>query len=153
MMLRWKVSQFCLALRHQQVAAQTRDVCLSFGCNRALLMQDMDPNISPEGSSGQDSTIVTDDITDHSSYSSLPPSLQFCLSSLCPHPSVSLPFLHHWLAPLSGTQGLWVSVVISGVVSEVLCPACSLWHWTGVFLSMVWSPSGLRGTRVVVILG
>ena len=34
--------------------------------------------------------------------------LQFCLSSLCPHPSVSLslPFLHHLLAPLSGACGL-----------------------------------------------
>jgi hypothetical protein len=49
--------------------------------------------------------------------SSLPISLQFCLSSLCPHPSVShsLPFLHHLLTPLSGTRGLGVSGVISGV--------------------------------------
>jgi hypothetical protein len=59
---------------------------------------------------------------------SLPPlSVQFCLSSLCPHPpvSLSLPFPHYLLAPLSGTRGLWVFGVVSGVVSGVLCLACA----------------------------
>lgn len=43
-----------------------------------------------------------------SACSSLSLSLQFCLFSLCPHPSVSrsLPLPHYLLAPLSGIPGL-----------------------------------------------
>ena len=56
--------------------------------------------------------------------SSLPSSFQFCLSSLCPHPSVSLslPFLHHLLVPLSGVQGLSESGVVLDMVSGLLYP-------------------------------
>jgi hypothetical protein len=56
--------------------------------------------------------------------SSLPWSLQICLSSLFTHPSLSfsLQFLYHLLAPLRGGR-VQVSGVISGVVSGVLCPA------------------------------
>lgn len=48
----------------------------------------------------------------------------FCLSSLCPHSThfISPPFPYHLLALLSGTWGLWVSGVVSGVNSGVLCP-------------------------------
>ena len=49
--------------------------------------------------------------------SSPPSSLQFSLSSLCPHPFVllSLPFLHHLLDPLSGKRDLsvWGGLTVS----------------------------------------
>jgi hypothetical protein len=38
---------------------------------------------------------------------------------------------------LSGTQGLWVSGVISGVVSGVLCPTHACWHHAGVISGMI----------------
>lgn len=49
--------------------------------------------------------------------SSLPLSPQFFLSSLGPHPSLSLPFHHHLLAPLL-VPGSRVSGVMSGMISE-----------------------------------
>ena len=53
--------------------------------------------------------------------SSIPLSLQFCLSSLCTHlsASLSLPSFPHLLAHLSSTQGLWMSGVVSGVCLPV----------------------------------
>lgn len=47
------------------------------------------------------------------------------------------PFLYYILAFVSGGQGLRVSVAISEVVSEVLCPALGLWHWAGLISGMV----------------
>lgn len=49
---------------------------------------------------------------------SLPLSIQLSLSSLCPHPSVSLslPYRHLLLAPLSSPWGLRVSRFVSGVI-------------------------------------
>lgn len=44
------------------------------------------------------------------------------------------------LTHLSGTQGLCVSGVVSGVVSGGLCPACAVWHWTGVVTSVLCLP-------------
>ena len=59
----------------------------------------------------------------HSGCSSLPSSLQFFLSLLYTQPSLflSLLFLHHLLVPLRGVQGLWVSVVILGLASRIIC--------------------------------
>ena len=69
----------------------------------------MDPDVAPSGTTGQDLTMVSGGITGYS-HQAVPhyPIVQLCLSSLCPHPSVSLSllFLHHLLDPLSGTQSL-----------------------------------------------
>jgi hypothetical protein len=91
--------------------SQTRDVCLTFEGNRLLLLLVM----YPDGALDSSHQLL------RLSYSPLSSSLQFCLSSLCPHPSVSLsfPFLHHFLAPLSGSWDLLVPGVILGVVSGV----------------------------------
>lgn len=40
------------------------------------------------------------------------------------------------IAHLSGIQGIWVS----GDVSEVLCPACAMWHWARVVSGVVCLP-------------
>lgn len=53
---------------------------------------------------------------------------------------LSLPIVHRLLAPLTGAQFLWMSGVISWVVSEVLYPSQALQHWTEVILGLVCSP-------------
>jgi hypothetical protein len=118
----------CQTSTWPQVAAQTSYVCLAFGCNRTLLLQGHRPKLAPWCGIGPHHCLMW-----HSSLlipgsSTLLLSLQFCLSSLCTHPSasLSLPSLHHLLAHLSGTKGLWVS----GVVSGVLCPTCAMWQKT-----------------------
>jgi hypothetical protein len=83
--------------------------------------------------------------------SSLPLNHQFCLSSLCVHPSasLSLPSLHHLLFHLSGTQGLWGS----GVISEVLFPACAMWHRAGGHARLVLPAAQAAWHQVGVISG
>ena len=71
-----------------------------------------DLNVAPGGSTGQDPTMVPGGINwlPTSACASLPLSLQFCLSSLCPPTSFcfSLPSFYHLFAPLSGSRGLCV---------------------------------------------
>lgn len=69
----------------------------------------MDPDMVPGGSTGQDSTVVSGGT--NYSYQAVPgySRVSSSASSLCTHPSVylSLPFLHHLLAPpLRGSWGL-----------------------------------------------
>lgn len=103
--------------------SQTKDICLAFPVNRPAL---------PQGHRRQwqyrpepHHSLRCHCLRFTSRCSSLPSSHQFCLSSLCAHPSVSpfLPSLYHLLADLSGTSSLWVSRVVS-----VLCPAPARWH-------------------------
>lgn len=61
---------------------------------------------------------------------SLPPSHQFGLSSLCTHPLVSLLFHFFTLVAPGGPR-------VSGLVSAVLCTTYALWHQAGVTLGMV----------------
>ena len=58
------------------------------------------------------------------------PQVSSSVSLHCTHPSISLslPFLYHLLAPLSGTQG----VSGSGLVSAMLFPAHAVWPWAEV---------------------
>lgn len=94
----------------------------------------MNPNMAPDDSTGQDPIMAPGSIT--LGCSSLPSILQFLLSSLSPHLSVSLslPLLYHLIVSLSGAQGLWVSGVISKVVWGVLFMHCGdseghFWHY------------------------
>lgn len=115
-------------------SAQLADINLSSGgspnptCgNRFLLLQGQGPSCSPwwyhrpglyHGPKWNHQILI-------SGCSILPLNLQFCLSSLCLHLSVSLPFLHHLLASPTGAQVLWVSGVISGMISVMSCPTCA----------------------------
>lgn len=114
----------------------------------------MDPAMALGGSTGQDLTVVLDGITGYSHQSVLT-TLESPVPPLfiAPHPSVSphLPFLHYFLAPLRGTQGFWVSGIVSGMVSAVLCPTCAVWYQQGSF--WVWSAHiGLPGFAGLVII-
>lgn len=113
-------------------AAQTIAICLTFDSNR--------PPFIHAGPHNQMWTpVATQTRTSPATHTRLfLTTFEFCLSSLYPHPSVSLslPFLLHLLAPLSGTLGLCVSGVISGMVPGVLWPASALWHWVEVILGI-----------------
>lgn len=91
------------------MTAQTRDTLLVFVVRDPCYCKLRDPGMTHSGSTGQDPNLGSR--WHHwlftSGCSSLLFSLQFCLSLLYPHPSVSLflPFLHYLLAPHCGTQG------------------------------------------------
>lgn len=108
-------------------AAQTLDVHLAFGGNRP---QGHGPKYSPlwqhrptPHGPRWHHTVLT------SGYCSRPSSLQFWLSSFCPYPlvSLSLPFLHDFLAPLSGAWGHLRSAR----------PSSRIMLWAGVISGMV----------------
>jgi hypothetical protein len=105
---------------YPRAAAQTRNICLAFVCNRLLLLQGHRPRYSPRSHTGQDPTLIPGDITRYSQQS-VPhyPRVSTSASLYCAHILLSLcvPFLHHWLAPLSGAWGLWEPGVISGIMS------------------------------------
>ena len=79
-----------------------------------------DPDMVSGCSRGQDPTVVPKWLL-VSRCSSLPLSLQFCLSSLCPYLSVShsLPFLCHLFAPL---RCVWGSLGALGNLGNDLVP-------------------------------
>lgn len=104
-------------------AAQSIDKPLAIGGNCCCRATDQDMALS--SSTGQDLTTILGGATGSSHQAVLRyPPVSSCFSSLCPHPSasLSLPSLHHLLPPLSGAQDLWLSRVISGMLSGVLSP-------------------------------
>lgn len=109
--------------------------CLDQGClpglggNRPLLLQVccMDTDLPPSGSTRQDSTMVPGGITGYSHQAFLNTlESPFCLSSLCPYPSVylSLLFLYHLFAPLSGSQGLSASGHLRSSLKSTMPCSC-----------------------------
>jgi hypothetical protein len=98
--------KFCPALRHQHVPGHHlipgTFICLILVVTDVCFFRATDSDMAPGGSTGlrwhhHPLTL---------GYSSLPSSLQFCLSSLCPYPSVSLQYLHYLFSPLSCAWGL-----------------------------------------------
>jgi hypothetical protein len=156
-----QVLQSSQILTCPQVGAQTREICPEFSCNRPLMLQ---PHRSrcgpcwqhrpgPHHGPGRHHRLLASDCC------SLLYRLQFCPCLLCPHlpVSLSLLFLHQVLVLLWGAQDLWVSEVISGIVSRVLCTL--IYYGARQGLSTVWfdpqparpPPPGLNGARLVVI--
>ena len=114
-----------------RLAYQIRDVPLAFGGNRPSLLQGHEPR------TGQDFTMVYS----HQAVAYYPR----VSSSTSPHSAHILLFLflsslHHLLAYLSGAWGLWVSGIISEVVSGVHCPIHAVWHQAWVISGMVCQP-------------
>ena len=83
--------------------------------------------------------------------SSLPSSLQLCLFSLCPRPSVSLslPFLLHLLAPFNGSQSPECLELSQQWSQECCVPLMDYGSGQGVTSGMICLPSpGLCCTRL-----
>ena len=95
-----------------QAAAQNRGICLTFFGSQNPAAAGLWTTYEPWGQhwAGPHHGFRWYPGLPTSGCSSLPSSLQFPLSSLCPHPSVSppLPSLLYSLALLSATWGLWV---------------------------------------------
>jgi hypothetical protein len=126
--------RFCTALRHEHISrwqfrlwVSAWPLVVTYHQSRGLLLQG---HGTGHGSQWQQRPGPHHGLRWHhwlltSSPSSLPSSLHFCLSSLCPHPSVSLslPFLHHLL--LLGVSGVSRGLLRSGLRNAVSC-LCSM---------------------------
>ena len=116
-----------------QVAAQARGVCLALGGNRPPTAAGPGPY---HGLRWHLRLLI-------SGSTSLPLSLQFHLSSLCPNPSASPSFLP--LVHLGGILSLWVSGVILGELQLTH----AVWRQVGVFLGVVCPPRPCHRSEVV----
>lgn len=126
-----------------QAAAKTGGAHLAFGDNRPTLLQGHRPDMAFGDSTGQELTMTLGGIT--------ATHIRLFLTSL-ESPILPLSIVHTSfcfcfssspsLAHLSGTQGLWMSAVVSGV----LCPTLAMWNQTAVIL-------GLLSTWTCVVQG
>lgn len=101
----------------------------------------MDPDMAPGGRIGQNPTKALGDITSYSHQAVR--NYPGVSSSACLHCALIILLLflfHHLIAYLSGTRGLWVSGVISGVVLGALCLTHAVWFQAGVVLDIICPP-------------